>query len=114
MTEKRRIDAAKESLRTLKYRRQAVISMKQMLEAADDPDIKERLRFTESSVEAANRALESLSGDQAEVLRDFFIERERGYMDAMQRKYGCAQSTIYRMKNDALRAYSMAMFGSAE
>lgn len=105
-------DAAKETLRTLKYRRQAVDSMKKLLEAKEDPEVRERLRQVETSVMAAERALASLTGEQADILKDFYIERGDGYMDELCRKYRCARSTVYRLKSQALSAFSMTMFGS--
>ena len=49
---------------------------------------------------------------EREVLREFFIDREKryaGHRARLQAKYGLCLSDLYRLKNDALSNYCMSI-----
>ena len=56
--------------------------------------------------------LRMLSEREREVLREFFIDREKryaGHRARLQAKYGLCLSDLYRLKNDALSNYCMSI-----
>ncbi len=57
-------------------------------------------------------ALHILSDREREVLREFFIEREKryaGHRARLMAKYGLCLSDLYRLKNEALSNYCMCI-----
>ena len=57
-------------------------------------------------------ALRMLSEREREVLREFFIDREKryaGHRARLQAKYGLCLSDLYRLKNDALSNNCMSI-----
>lgn len=57
-------------------------------------------------------ALQMIPEREREVLREFFIDREKryaGHRARLQAKYGLCLSDLYRLKNDALSDYCMGI-----
>lgn len=57
-------------------------------------------------------ALRMLSEREREVLREFFIDREKryaGHRARLMAEYGLCLSDLYRLKNDALSNYCMCI-----
>lgn len=57
-------------------------------------------------------AIRMLSGREREVLREFFIDREKryaGHRARLMAQYGLCLSDLYRLKNEALSNYCMCI-----
>ena len=74
----------------------------------------DRLPLLQAQVEATELALASMTPRQYVILREFYIEREDGFMDRLCVMLGCGASTVYRQKREALRTFAMRMFGSVD
>lgn len=75
------------------------------LEASSDQKERQKAAVIET-------ALQMLSEKEREVLREFFIDREKryaGHRVRLQAKYGLCLSDLYRLKNDALSNYCMSI-----
>lgn len=59
-------------------------------------------------------ALELLDDKQRLVLNRFFINRCPDYVDRLCQELGYEQAQIYRIKNEALRDFTRAMYGIVE
>ena len=57
------------------------------------------------------RGLAVLTEDENEILRRCFIHPERGAVERIAQAKGLDKSTVYRMRDDALRKFTMAMYG---
>ena len=81
----------------------------------DNIDRRERLKINleiaRAKVERIGRGLAALSENEALVLRRFYIRRERDYIDRLCEELGYEQAQIYRIKEAALRKFTLAMFG---
>ena len=77
-------------------------------------ELKWRLRQTESWLECTDRALESLSREEREVLRRFYMHPEKGCVDRLCDELGVETSTVYRKRDKALRQFTISLYGSEE
>ena len=107
------LKAAKEALCSLGSRRMASECMRRLSECGGE-EASRRLPLLEAQVEATELALSSLPRKQYDILREFYIEREDGFMDRLCEKLCCGKSTVYRQKREALLAFAMRMFGSVD
>ena len=107
------LKAAKEALSSLNSKRMASECMRRLSECGGE-EATRRLPILEAEVEATELALSSLSKRQYDILREFYIEREAGFMDRLCEMLCCGKSTVYRHKRNALRAFAMRMFGSVD
>lgn len=85
----------------------AVEDLRQLRKLERSSDQKERQKA--AVIEAA---LQMLSEREREVLREFFIDREKryaGHRARLMAKYGLCVSDLYRLKNEALANYCMSI-----
>lgn len=75
---------------------------------------KEAYRLTKRRVEAVERGLAALDGQQREILEAFFINRVQGHVQALAEKYHVEQSRVYQMKDQAVRDFTLARYGISE
>ena len=113
MMEKTLTDTAKRSLTELRRLRGSVECMSRLTEGGDTR-FEERLRRTKALLDATELALASLSDKQSDILREFYIDRHSDFIERICRRYDCSQSTVYRLKREALSAFATAMFGSLD
>lgn len=85
----------------------AAEDLKQFRKLEGSSDQKERQKAA-----VIKAALQMLSEREREVLREFFIDREKryaGHRARLMAKYGLCVSDLYRLKNDALSNYCMSI-----
>lgn len=85
----------------------AAEDLKQLRKLKESNDQKERQK-----AEVIETALQMLSEREREVLREFFIDREKryaGHRARLMAKYGLCLSDMYRLKNEALANYCMSI-----
>ena len=73
--------------------------------------LQENYKAAELRVKRIERGLETLSANERAVLERFFISREAGYMDRLQHDLGYEQRNIYKIKDAALKKFTLSMFG---
>lgn len=64
-------------------------------------------------VKAADNALGALLPEQRELLNELYIQPKRGSLQLLADLKGVPRSTIYRRRDDALRCFTLAMYGKA-
>lgn len=78
-------------------------------------DLRERvsgnLKLTKVFIERIDRALAMLSDKERIVLQYFYIHRTSTYLDDLCDKLCAEKSTVYRIKDDALFHFTLAMYG---
>lgn len=76
---------------------------------------RERLRLNHQVVsglvEMVDAALATLSERERLVLERFYINRCHGYIDRLCQELGYEKSHVYRLKDEALTAFTVAMYG---
>ena len=72
------------------------------------------LRSAKGWLKVTNRALNVLKPEEKLVLYRMYISRERGALDRLCEELECEVSTVYRRRDDALRRFTMALYGYME
>ena len=70
-----------------------------------------QLRQTRSWVTSVERAMEVLSPEERLVLDRFYVYPRRGAADRLAEELGVERSQVYRKKDQALKLFTLAMFG---
>ncbi len=65
-------------------------------------------------VRLTERGLNSLDDRQRLVLERFYIEGGRGHAEWLMERLACEKSRVYELKDEALYAFTTAMYGLAE
>ena len=73
--------------------------------------LEKNLEIAGDKARRIERGLSVLTEQERLVLTRFFIHRERGYLDRLCGELGCEQAHVYRLKDAALRKFTLAMFG---
>ena len=73
-------DTAKRSLKELRHLRGSVECMRRLSQGGDTR-FEERLKRAEALLEATELALASLTDKQADILREFYIDRRAGFIE---------------------------------
>ena len=71
----------------------------------------ENLLIAQSKVERIERGLAVLSEREKRVLDGFFMKRCYGHVERLADELGYDNSHIYRIKDEALKKFTLAMFG---
>lgn len=71
----------------------------------------ENLLVAQSKVRRIERGLAVLSEREKRVLDGFFMKREYGYLDRIKTELGYEERQIYRIKDEALKKFTLSMFG---
>lgn len=75
---------------------------------------REAYRLARRQVAAVERGLATLTDVQRDVLTRFYICRAPGHVQALAEAWGMEQSQVYRTKDAALRAFTLARYGVVE
>lgn len=71
----------------------------------------ENYRVAAAKVKRIERGLNALSDKERLVLQRFFISRTSGHVGRLCEELGYEQAQVYRMKDAALKRFTLAMFG---
>ena len=71
----------------------------------------ENLEVAKSKVARIERGLAVLSERERRVLDGFFMRREYGYLERLKLDLGYEDRQVYRIKDEALKKFTLAMFG---
>lgn len=63
------------------------------------------------AIDRVNRGLGVLDERENKILNSFYIHRMPGYIDKLTEELFCEKSTIYRIKDEALYKFTIAMYG---
>ncbi len=107
-------DDARETLVNFGYMKKSIDCIRRHLEGETSPELEDRLRRMAASVRSTELALSFLSEEQYDILDEFFITGTPGYVERLCKKFMCQRSTVYRLKNDALKSFYLYRFGAAD
>ena len=77
-------------------------------------NIIKRDKLRQNFVQTIERTLYLLPRQQQEILAEFFIDRSKGHIERLMEKYHVEQSMVYKLKNEALRNFTLLRSGYIE
>lgn len=72
---------------------------------------RERYKIAHLRVERIERGLETLTENERLVLQRFYIDQGSNHVDRLCEELGYERSQVYRIKDCALKKFTLAMFG---
>ena len=76
--------------------------------------LKNQLEQTHLWLEGMNNALSTLDAKEKDVINELYIMGETGRLDRLCTRYGCGASSIYRLRDKALKKLTIALYGIDE
>ena len=76
--------------------------------------LRQNKELAEKFVQTIERTLYLLPRQQQEILAEFFIDRSKGHIVRLMEKYHVEQSMVYKLKNEALRNFTLLRSGYIE
>lgn len=76
--------------------------------------LKQSKRLAIEFVEQIEKSLDMLPKKQKDILMEFFIDRNKGHVERLMEKYHIEQSMVYKLKNEALRNFTVLRSGYTE
>lgn len=73
--------------------------------------LEKSLKQAQAEVRQIERALSVLSEDEQLILHRFYICHEKGAAGRLAEELGIEEKSVYRRKDNALRLFTLAMFG---
>ena len=81
---------------------------------AEKEKLSNNLKITKEIVYIIESALLTLTDKQRRILEVFFIERVQNHIDILCEELNVERSTVYRLKDEALYKFTIAMYGVAD
>ena len=76
--------------------------------------LRQNKELAEKFVQTIERTLYLLPRQQQQILAEFFIDRSKGHIERLMEKYHVEQSMVYKLKNEALRNFTLLRSGYIE
>lgn len=77
-------------------------------------ELKHRLKESRLWVSMVDEALEVLDDEERLVLDKFYIHPAKGNVSELCERLGVEQSTVYRKRDNALKRFTLALYGATE
>ena len=77
-------------------------------------ELKRNLEMAKKEVDIVEKGLAELTDEQQSVLLRFFISRTRGHVESLCEELTLEKSAVYKIKNEALKRFTMACYGVVE
>ncbi len=72
------------------------------------------LKIAEELIRLTEKGLEVLTERERKVLEGFYINPQENHVDLLCEELHFEKSSLYRLKDDALRKFTIAMYGTVE
>lgn len=72
------------------------------------------LKIAEELIRLTEKGLEALTERERKVLEGFYINPQDNHVDLLCEELHFEKSSLYRLKDDALRKFTIAMYGTVE
>lgn len=83
--------------------------MADYIDSADE--LKRKIRDKKSYIAVIDAAIDALEPCERAVLRRFYVHRDGDYVNDLCRELHFEKSTVYRIKDEALRKFILLMYG---
>lgn len=77
-------------------------------------ELSRNLKQSQIWVTVTVRALGVLTEEERSILHRLYIYPERGGLERLRNELGCRNSTVYRKRDNALRKFTIALYGAEE
>lgn len=77
-------------------------------------ELERSLEMAQKWVELVDAALEVLAEDYRLVLDRFYVHPEKGNLERVCMELGCEKTTVYRRRDQALRIFTISLYGCTE
>lgn len=77
-------------------------------------ELKRSLEQTRKWVDFVNEGLDYIAEDERMILDRFYINPAKGNVERLCAELGCEQATVYRRREQALRSFTMSLYGCME
>ena len=72
------------------------------------------LSIVESFIQLTEKGLSFLDKREKDVLEGFYFEQTDNHINTLCRRFNFEKSTLYRIKDEALRKFTIAMYGAVD
>lgn len=72
------------------------------------------LKIVEALVEIIEKGLAALDERECAILKSFYIERRERHIEELCEEFHFEKSRLYQLKDNALRKFTIAMYGTVE
>lgn len=76
--------------------------------------LKKNKKSAQEFVQTIEKTLRLLPKQQQDILTEFFIDRSKGHIERLMDRYHVEQSMVYKLKNEALRNFTLLRSGYIE
>lgn len=84
----------------------------------DNISERERLSFSlkiaEALVELTEKGLDVLDDRERQILEGFYMQRMDNHVEMLCDRFNIEKSSLYRLKDEALKKFTIAMYGTVE
>jgi hypothetical protein len=77
-------------------------------------ELKTNLEIAKREVETTEKGLARLTDEQRKVLYRFYISRSHGHIEALCEELCLEKSRVYKIKDEALKQFTMSCYGVVE
>ena len=77
-------------------------------------ELQQRLEQARCWLDMTQRALESLEPAEQLILQRLYIRPEKDALTRLRQELGVEQSTVYRRRDEALRRFTLALYGTVD
>ena len=77
-------------------------------------ELKRSLDQTQKWVDFVNQGLDHIAEDERRILDRFYINPARGNVERLCEELNCEQATVYRRREQALRSFTLSLYGCME
>lgn len=77
-------------------------------------ELQKNLDIVQTEIKITENGLASLTEEESKILRLFYMQRQKGYIDRLCNELYISKTELYRQKDDALKKFTMMCYGIVE
>ena len=77
-------------------------------------ELKNNLKITKHEITITERGFEALDDTEKKILKRFYINRSKGYVERLCDELFISKTELYRQKDEALKKFTSACYGIIE
>ena len=77
-------------------------------------ELQKNLDIVQTEIKITENGLASLTEEEGKILRMFYMQRQKGYIDRLCNELYISKTELYRQKDDALKKFTMMCYGIVE
>jgi hypothetical protein len=77
-------------------------------------ELQKNLDIVQTEIKITESGLSSLTAEENKILRLFYMQRQKGYVDRLCNELFVSKTELYRQKDEALKKFTMICYGIVE